>query len=142
MRTVSDQELIEYLHKSFERAKKKLGARGEKICAKELMNMLNVTNQASQLLIAIRHQKPIVRRNDVSIFVDIVQTLSHILDNINHEMHSIEIEMRGTRDYLTGEGKRLEHFQYMEQLHIEVTAMLRKLVEQRPEVRDMVAMSA
>lgn len=132
MRAITDKELIESLHKSLERAKHKLGKHGEKVCAKELSAILKVINQTSELLAAVRNQKPIARRNDDSLFIDIAQTLNHVLDRIYHEMHSIEIEMRGTQDYLAGEGRRLHRFQYKEQLHIEVVAMLKKIMEQRP----------
>lgn len=139
MPTISDKELLEALHKSLEKIKLKLGVQGEKICAKELSDVLKVINHTTLLLTTLRQQKQLSIRNDDSLFIDIMQTLSRVLDNIYQDMHSIEIEMRGTRDYLADEERRLEMFQYKEQLHIGLFSMQKKILTQRPNLKKAMA---
>lgn len=104
-----------------------------KICIQNLKNYEPEFNQLHQYIqqsLKFSHRTSFFEKNDV------VKSIMKIMNIINKEIESVEIEMHGVSNYSGYESVRVSDMVLKQSIKDDLTIMLNLIIQARPEIRD------
>jgi|GEM_PF-3042409 hypothetical protein len=93
-------------------------------------------NELDELTIIVQHSLRLSQRSCFFEKAAVIKGIMKIINKINREITSIELEMHGVANYSDYERKRVENFAFKQVIKDELEKMLGLVVCARPEIRD------
>lgn len=118
--------LLAELNKFLDNIKNKIKAKKISLYEDEL----NELGRIIQFALKSSHHSPFFEKNDM------VKSIMKIINKINKEITSIEIEMHGVGNYSRYESKRVDNIEIKQKIKNDLNEMLRIIIIARPEIRN------
>jgi hypothetical protein len=93
-------------------------------------------NELDQLRQTISESLKISHRNSYFEKNSVVKSIMKIINEINYEIESLELEMRGVANYSDYESQRINEISLKQSIKNDLNAMLHLIIQARPEIRD------
>jgi hypothetical protein len=104
-----------------------------KIC---LQNLKLYESELNQLRENIQHSLKFSHRTSFFEKNDVVKSMMKIINVINREIESVEIEMHGVGNYSGYESIRVSDLVLKQSIKDDLNTMLNLIIQARPEIRD------
>lgn len=121
-----NKALLAELIKQLDAIKVRISRKNPDLYEREL-NHLRVTIEQS---LKVSHRTSFFEKNDA------VKCIMKIINSINKEIESVEIEMHGVGNYSGYESKRVSDLVLKQSIKDDLNSMLHLIVQARPEIRD------
>jgi hypothetical protein len=121
-----NEALLTDLNKYLEEIRNKLRAKQQKL----------YDNELHELGIVLEHALKTSQRSCFFEKTSAIKCIMKIINKIDREIASIEVEMHGVANYSSYESKRVENIVFKQSIKNELNKMLERIVCARPEIRD------
>lgn len=121
-----NQAILAELLKYLDEIKVRICVKHLKLYDIELMQLSAVIQQS----LKTSHRTSFFEKSEV------VKCIMKIINNINYDIESVEIEMRGVGNYSNYESQRVNDMVLKQSIKNDLNMMLSLIIQARPEVRD------
>lgn len=93
-------------------------------------------DEVSQLRICIQDSLKLSHRSSYFEKNEVVKSIMKIINKINKDITSVEVEMHGVGNYSGYESKRVDEVAFKQSIKDDLNLMLDMIIHARPEIRD------